>query len=241
MLSDVEIKDLIESGEIEMFDPSGVPVIYKGGERDVGQLQAHGYDLRVERVYSFKKRRWIELKDARPYKIRPNEFVIVATYERLRLSNRVGATLNSLARETLDGLSHDPTTIHPGWAANEPSPAYLMVAVKNNSPMPVMLGYGKRFCRVVFFKLGRASQLPAPSLADVKKNFRNLELEATRYSGIRARLTGWALFLLSIAGAAYVLYIVVQNLPALSAAVIAVVVVLLSTLISWIRNRFQIL
>ncbi|HSN75415.1 MAG TPA: hypothetical protein VL334_10075 [Anaerolineae bacterium] len=242
MISDVEILELIKNGEIQLKDPEGNDVIVPstGVERDVGQLQSIGYNLRADQLYSFDKRRWVKLDTVSQYVLRPGEFAIIGTYERVRLGTKVGATIHSMARETLVGLAHVSTTIHPGWALNEPSPAYLQVAVKNQSPMPLKISHKQPFCRVLFSKLTVTPSLPAPSLSDVKKDFARMEKEANEHGGRKARLTGWIGLVGMIVLSVLILFGVSTMLPDLAPAAIALVVVLLTTGISWIRNRYRI-
>lgn len=243
MISDVEIRHFLQSGDLVLVDPDGYPVVNPatGEERDSGQLQAHGYDLRANRVYSFTEKKWIELSCLPEYTIAPDECVIVGSYERIKLSKKVGATVHSMARKTLLGLTLlGSTTVHPGWGENEPEPAYLVVAVKNVSPFPSAIEFKERFCRLIFSAMDALPSLSAPRLDEVRRDFEKMEMRLTTYTGKKARLKGAVILVVMVAVASAVLYWVASSAPDFSAPGTALVAVLLTTGLNWVRKNYHV-
>jgi len=241
LLSDQTICERIRSGDIQIVGPDGKPVINldTGLEREPGQLQAHGYDLRVNRVFSWGSNRWIDLADGEHYSVKPGEFVIVGTYERLRLTRRVAATVHALARMTIAGLSHISTTIHPGWAEDEPDPLYLLVAVCNISRAPIRLERRQRFCRLLFWDVSAPATTAAPNLAIVAERFNRIRaVMQPRYSRANLiRMTG--LIVGAVITAVAVIWLVAEHFPRLSHPATGIVVAMLTFAVGEVRRRYS--
>lgn len=243
MLSDRDIIAKIASGEIEIVDPSGISVIEPktGREREPGQLQSHGYDLRIEAVYPWGSDDWHELQPGETYTLQPSEFIAVKTYERVRLCGHIAATIHAMARRTLLGLIHISTTVHPGWAETEeegPQPFYI--AVSNISKAPIKLGRGQQFCRVLFHELVSEAALPPPNLSMIKRDFEDIRYNLAKKYGIRNKVLGWLILFLSVVLAGLILFTIESYVPQYISMSIALVVAVLSLVMAAIRRRFNI-
>lgn len=241
LLSDVQIREYVRKGEIELVDPECQPVMNPetGREREPGQLQTHGYDLRINRVFSWGTNSWIELADGERYTIAPGEFVVIDTYERIRLGNSVAATVHAMARKTLSGLNHISTTVHPGWAENEPNPLYLLVAVFNVSKAPVLVERRERFCRLLFWEMSSEPTTPPPNLNMVAKEFRNVrDIMEPRYARTN-KMKAAALAAGSVVVAIATLLLVSSFWPQLSGAVTSIVVALLTLALNEVTRRYR--
>lgn len=244
MLSDVAIIEKIKAGEIQITDPDGKSVINTktGAEIVPGLLQAHGYDLRAEAIY-----KWGAMEDFQKLEqgdeiiIQPNQFVVIKTFERIRLSRNIGATIHSLARLTLLGMSHISTTIHPGWAENDDEPEQLTVAVYNVSRVKISLPALSPICRAVFFEVVPASR-PAPTSMQVRERFELVKHKMRDKYSSKTKLTGIVWLVLSTTVAASILLGIGIRFPAYVLGFsIPIVTTLLSLLITYLRRRYNFL
>jgi len=241
LLSDQAILERIRTGDIQLVGPDGQPVINPttGRERELGQLQAHGYDLRVNRVFSWGTNSWIDLADGERYTIKPGEFVVVGTYERIRLSRNVAATVHAMARMTIAGLNHISTTVHPGWAEDEPEPRYLLVAVSNVSKAPLTIKRRQRFCRLLFYDVSPSSVTAAPNLEMIKRRF--YDIRATmqpRYARVNI-VKGVGLVVIVVSAAAVSLWLVALRFPNISQAATGVIVAVLTLALTEIIRKYN--
>jgi deoxycytidine triphosphate deaminase len=243
MLSNSDIVEKIRSGEIEIVTPDEQPVIdpATGHERETGQLQAHGYDIRAEAVYDWSKPHWHILEQGEEFTLNPGQFLAIRTYERFRLSPNIAATIHSMARHTLLGLIHISTTVHPGWAQSEDSPKPFIIAVANISKAPIKIGVRETFCRLLFYETRTPATMASPTLDMVRKRFDKAKYQLSKRYGKQAQTMGWLLLLISIAVAAGILA-VIQNLwPQYMVIAIPLLIILLGIILEWIRKRFNIL
>lgn len=245
LLSDVEILEKISSKEIELVDPSGTAIIDPGSGKvtqklEHDPLQAMGYDLSVGEVYRWGSADWTELKEGEDFILQPREFAAVKTYEHIRLSNSIAATVHSMARNTLLGLGSISTTIHPGWAKFEKTPKAIVVAVVNVSNAPLTLKLRQSFCRVMFYELSKPASNPAPTLNEVQDLFNKARYGLAKQYGLRSRILGWAWIVVATAAAAALLVLVSRYRPDYSTVAVAVVVALLSVLLAAIRRKYDI-
>jgi len=120
VLSDKEITSAIKKGELTVL-PSGF------------RLNPAGVDLRVDRNLRLK----------------PKQHSLVASMERVELSNRIVGFLHlrsSLARE---GLFASLALVDPGFRGQ------LTVSLYNSGDSPVNLAKGERFIQLSLLRLGK--------------------------------------------------------------------------------------
>lgn len=242
-LSDADILEKIVSGEICILDPTGESVIdtTTKQERDPGQLQNHGYDLRAEKYHRWGDTDWVELKTGEKIEIKPHETLVISTYERLKLKPNISGTVHTRARNTLLGLAHISTTIHAGWANLEEKGLPLYLGVCNLSKTPFLLEKHDPICRVLFYELKTPAKSPPPSLKQVEKDFADAKSKmAKSYSRSRTGW-GWAYIVFSTVAAVIVLVLVQSYLPQYGSIAIPLVVSLLTVTIAFIRRRFSLL
>jgi dCTP deaminase len=121
-LSDNEITSAIKKGELKIF-PDGF------------RLNPAGVDLRVDRNIRFK----------------PKQHLLVASMERVELSDRIVGFLHlrsSLARE---GLFASLALVDPGFRGQ------LTVSLYNSGDSAVNLAKGERFIQLSLLRLGKPS------------------------------------------------------------------------------------
>src|SRR5256712_2179698 len=122
VLSDKEITSAIKKGELKIF-PDGF------------RLNPAGVDLRVDRNIRLK----------------PKQHLLVASIERVELSDRIVGFLHlrsSLARE---GLFASLAVVDPGFRGQ------LTVSLYNSGDSPVNLAKGERFIQLSLLRLGKPS------------------------------------------------------------------------------------
>lgn len=240
VLSDEGIIERIRTGDIELVDPNGQPVINPktGDEREPGQLQAHGYDLRVDRVFSWATNSWRDLANGESYAIKAGQFVVIGTYERIRLTRKVAATVHAMARMTLAGLSHISTTVHPGWSQAEPEPHYIIVAVSNVSRSPITIEHRQPFCRLLFYDVSPSAKRPAPNLNIVAQRFNRVRNAMQPRYARKNSVTGVGLVLAAVVVAAVILWAAASYHPHLSRPATGVVVAILTLVLTSLQRRY---
>lgn len=93
-----------------------------------------------------------DLKEG-PYAIKPGDFVLGTTYEKIGLSNSITAQLEGRSSIGRLGIVIHMTAglIHAGWGSK--SPSTLTLEISSVNPNPVYLHYGMRIAQLSFFKL----------------------------------------------------------------------------------------
>ena len=131
-LSDREIASAIEKGELKIV-PRGF------------RLNPAGVDLRIDRNVRLK----------------PKQQLLVASMERVELSNRIVGFLHlrsSLARE---GLFASLALVDPGFRGQ------LTVSLYNSGDSPVILAKGERFIQLSLLRLGK------PAIKEYRGRYQN--------------------------------------------------------------------
>ncbi len=186
MLTDVEIIEAVRCKEIviqvyvsgkdqDVIDPNTGNDIYSWGA-----LQPHGYDLRVFAIRRDGAEDWIALETPqRSATIAPGETVDIETWEKLALGPSFSATLHTMVRSRMLGLSSVSTTVHPTWGTNKVdisdiSPLPLRIQVTNLGKYSVTLIGQQRFCRIIFHKLQTPpARLSHPNWDDIESPRKN--------------------------------------------------------------------
>lgn len=240
-LTDTLIIRRMRSGELKIVNPEGQPVIEPstGIEREPGQFEAHGYDLRAGDVYSWRVGNWVNLRQKGQYALRPGEFVIVKTYESVTLGKRIAATLHSRARLTLLGFSHISTTVHPGWG--ETSPAPFVIAVHNVGKATLPIQYKQPFCRMIFYESAEEASREAPTLERVTEMFTTAIAKQKEALNVRRKAIGWVLVCISVILGGGIVYATGVYYPQGYPAAIAIVAAMLPVVFTAIRRRYNLM
>ncbi|MEM3715111.1 MAG: dCTP deaminase [Nitrososphaeria archaeon] len=137
MLSDQLILEFIKRGDIhiEGFDESC--------------LKPASYDMRLgKEAFLSSRKEKIDIEKAGLLRIPPGEFAIVLTYEKIKLSKRVAASIglrSYFARKGLVLLAGPQ--VDPGFEGR------LTLVLFNSSPKEAVLSYKEPFCTIEFYKL----------------------------------------------------------------------------------------
>ncbi len=165
LLSDRDIKAALAAGDIEL-----TPL-------DAGLIQPASIDIRLDRFFRlFDNHRYsvidpavaqpgltrqIEVSADDPFVLHPGEFVLGATYERVRLGSNLAARLegkSSLGRLGL--LTHSTAGfIDPGFDG------HVTLELSNTATMPILLYPGMKVGQLCFFQLSSPAEEPYGSSA----------------------------------------------------------------------------
>ena len=186
-LSDPMIVDAVRKKDIIIVTPAGEQVIVPD-QPPPAELEAHGYNMRVNKVICLRTGKEIELSKTYTHRLRPGEQALLETYERIGLKNHITGTVHSLARLYLGGLSPTSTTIHPGWGMPPHKPAPLRVPVVNYFNFPIDINYLDPICRIIFYQATKGATAPAPSPEEVfVRQMANVQPVRNRYEQRRKR------------------------------------------------------
>jgi len=149
MMSDQEIKDAIESGQL-VIEPFFADC-----------LQPSSYDLSLGGfAYLSGKVEKIDVEH-KDLDLLPGQFALVITYEKLKMPADIAGYIGISSRWTRKGLLllHG-LQIDPGFEGR------LVLGLFNASPRPLKITYKERFCTVSFHKLGLPSERPYESSSE---------------------------------------------------------------------------
>lgn len=171
ILSDIDIIKATKNDDLILQNPDGISLIRNGRPQDGLVLEAHGIDLRVNRIRSWRRGRWIDWNSKDDYSLRPGELIIIETYENMAFSKNLAGTVHSRARLSLLGIMGISTTIHPGWPkapdGNIRKPAPIYVALNNHGPAPVTIRRKEPVCRLLVHSMTSQPETDAPSVKEV--------------------------------------------------------------------------
>lgn len=166
LLTDTQIEEVIASGDL----------VIEGFTEDY--LQGASYDLRVgsEALMSGEDRP-VDLSREGTFTIKPGQFAIVNTYERIAASPIIAGRIGVKSTYTRKGLVFlAGLQIDPGFDG------YLVLGLYNASPRKFVLEYKEPFCSVEFHKLNA----PAQKLHDTDSDLRNGHLPRLDKEYLRA-------------------------------------------------------
>ena len=135
MLSDRNILEL--QGEMELI----YPFYYD-------QLQPCSYDLRLGRDLKTIRGKTIDLNDG-DYVLKPNEFILGSTFERILIPNNISAFVDGKSSLGRLGIAVHITAgfIDAGFEGN------VTLEIKNNSDKQFRLSEGMLIGQLIFFEL----------------------------------------------------------------------------------------
>lgn len=162
LLTDKEIKDAIESGELAIEDFS----------EDC--LQPASYDMRLgEEAITSTQREKISPANKGLLTIPPGDFALVTTHERIRLPPRFAGHIglrSHYARKGLILLSGPQ--VDPGFGG------VLVLGLNNVSPRDVVIPYKEKFCTVEFYRLNEDARQPYTGEYQGQRGISGRDLEA---------------------------------------------------------------
>ena len=205
VLSDAAIADAIGKGELAIDSPEGEMLVNPrtGHALMSDSLNNNGYALHPWTVYSWHRGGCEKSLAGRSYYLNPGELAIIETYERVALGGGLTATIHSLARYTMLGLSAISTTVNPYWGTclnkklgdedgspRSLAPQPLWIAVANNGPARIELSSQKGFCRLLFHRMEGKVDREAPLLSEVRHMFKVAQSVREEQLGIRRKIWG---------------------------------------------------
>ena len=145
MLSDQNILEL--QGEMELI----YPFYYD-------QLQPCSYDLRLSDDLKTIRGKTINLNDG-DYTLKPNEFILGSTFERIHIPNNISAFVDGKSSLGRLGISVHITAgfIDAGFEGN------VTLEIKNNSDKQFRLSEGMLIGQLIFFELKSECMRPYSS------------------------------------------------------------------------------
>lgn len=160
LLSDRDIAALITSGRagIEPFDPAMVQPasIDVRLDRYFRLFDNHKYAVIDPAADQSDLTRLVDVGTTEPFVLHPGEFVLGATWERVRLPDDVAARLegkSSLGRLGL--LTHSTAGfIDPGFDG------HVTLELSNTATMPILLYPGMKIGQLCFFQLSSPAERP---------------------------------------------------------------------------------
>jgi dCTP deaminase len=144
IMRDIEIISSVMQGEI-IIDPFVTE-----------HIQAASYDLCLgEQAYVSGKDRVINIQEQSSLELKPGQFAVVITSEKIRLPSDVSADIGISSYWTRKGilLLHGPQ-IDPGYEGR------LVFGLYNASTRPSEISYKHRFCTIIFHRLLGPVQKP---------------------------------------------------------------------------------
>lgn len=174
MLSDKGIRNAIKQGELSItpynekaFLPSGY--VMHLGENFLRPAKGRVIDAVNGPTAQYYKP--FTITDANPLKLKPGEFLLGETMEKIRLSNKLGMLIEGASAVGRLGVTAVMSAMmvdsgHGWFHARK-----ITLEIKNNGPNTIILRKGMKFCRAMFFKLDK----PASFYSDSKSHYANQE------------------------------------------------------------------
>ena len=158
MLSNVDIFEKIRSGEIKV-EPF-----------DEDLVESNSLYFRLDNAFLFPKggkvnfkedlKNYFERKTKNEVELKPGDFVVARTYEKLSLSPRIAMLIEG--RSTLGrlGISIIQTAMNVESGHGWPNPRKVVLEIKNNGPFIVVLNYKMKIAKGIFFELKTQTTKP---------------------------------------------------------------------------------
>lgn len=144
ILSDQDIRDAVAAGHIKI-EPF-----------EEGQIEPASYDIRVgNQAASSAQGKKIDLQEAGFVQVRPGDFVIVSTFERLELDSQTAARFGLISRYSRQGLiATTGAQIDPGFRGR------LFVGLTNLSTKEITLPHRDGFLTIEYHRLANPVKRP---------------------------------------------------------------------------------
>jgi dCTP deaminase len=167
MLSDADIKRVIESGELKVSPYSSQWIRSSGITMHLGAellkpQTGHVVDVRKPEPPPYDS---IIITDDKPYALQPGEFILGHTYQNVTVGNSLGFMIEGRSTLARVGLTIVQTAmmVYPGHSDR---PVTLELA--NHGPNPILLYPKMKIARVVLFEL----KTPSAERYDDKGKYR---------------------------------------------------------------------
>ncbi|MGB9577112.1 MAG: dCTP deaminase [Candidatus Micrarchaeia archaeon] len=170
MLSDDGIKKAVKKRELEIipyYDYALLPSAYVMHLGKNFLRPARGKTIDAVHGPTEKYYKPFSITDAKPLRLKPGEFVLGETMEKIRLSNKLGLMIEGVSALGRLGVTAVMTAMlvdsGHGWF----KPRAITLEIKNQGPNTIILRPGMKFCRCVFFRL----ETPATFYSDAKSKY----------------------------------------------------------------------
>jgi deoxycytidine triphosphate deaminase len=165
MLSDVDILEKIESGDLKIENFADHCLTPVGYDLRIGK---HGWSIADE----IKR---VNIEERECIAIQPHQTALIKTYESIGLSKKLSATINSkVTRVISEGFADISTTVDPGWEGD------LLVKMHNESSRTLHLCYQEPFCTICFYEMkteAKRNHGHPPERSDITRQLEKLARE----------------------------------------------------------------
>lgn len=146
-------------------------------------LQPASYDMRVgDEAFSSHEKRPINIKSTGSLTIKPGDFILVRTYESVKLSPKIAGRIGLRSFHARKGLALlAGPQIDPGFEG------VLVVGLHNLDANALKLSYRERFCTVEFYELSEPVKQPYKGEYQNQNTIREQDSTA-----IKERIAAWA-------------------------------------------------
>ena len=117
-------------------------------------LSAAGYDLRVGKIDRFLPSKQGPKTNAPSYLVRPGEFILLSSYERVQLPDNLIAFVHDKSTLARKGLALQNTVIEPGWGG------FITLELSNHSNEAYLIKVGQPIAQLVFHQLDQPTEIP---------------------------------------------------------------------------------
>lgn len=171
LMPDIEIQKAIVSKELVMNNFSQEC------------LQPASYDMRVgEEAFSSHEKKPINIKSTGFLNINPGDFILVGTYESVKLSSEIAGRIGLRSFHARKGLALlAGPQIDPGFDG------ILVVGLHNLDANELKLSYKERFCTVEFYRLSEPVENPYKGEYHHQNKIMKEDCQA-----IKERIPAWA-------------------------------------------------
>jgi deoxycytidine triphosphate deaminase len=155
MLSDIDIKEAMENGDIKI-EPF-----------EIACLTAVGYDLRLGiSGFSLTNQEEIDIFKRKGVMIAPHEMVIVTSKEEIQLSKKISGTIHAQVKRLNQGLQAISATADPDWHG------FARLHLTNNLDREIFIAIDSTIATICFYKLDTPTELNSlePQLKTVDWN-----------------------------------------------------------------------
>ena len=171
LMSDKDIQEARSSGELRI--------------RNFSQksLQPASYDMRVGgEAFSSHEKTPIDIKSTGSLAIKPGDFILVRTYESVKLSPKIAGRIGLRSFHARKGLALlAGPQIDPGFEG------VLVVGLHNLDANELKLSYREPFCTIEFYRLPEPVKRPYKGEYQNQKGIREKDSNA-----IKERIPAWA-------------------------------------------------
>jgi len=160
MLSDNDIREVIEKGElkIEPFSEKQLKPAAVSLHLGFNFLKPKP-SVTIDPLTDIPERIYcrISLKKNENYILKPNEFILTETLEKIGISKNLGFLVEGTSTMARLGITVVQTAMIVDTGVGFPKPRKITLEIKNNGPNPVVLHPKMRIAKAVVFRLNTPS------------------------------------------------------------------------------------